>query len=474
MKSILVVLILTFAAAIELYSQGLDSLTKATIWYNAESYNDILHCFVDLSGNQNHGFYLDSITDDTLLINYNKSLKITEMSQGVQINYKIKNSCELTMFCVFLAEASKDSYGLWKLQLDSTKMISMGTQKIVDLSSKTIRYTDTTVNVSLINLFRRKYSNELIDTTVSGFSLFQCDSIPYSGRFAEFIFFDYPLSAEELSKTYTYLALKYGISLFDLNYVNSAGEVLWDYKENSDFDNNIAGIGKDSILNINQKQSNPNDGKSNLIISAGNLCDNNINNITELNNKDFLLWGDNGLNFIISEPDTADFNNMPYVSEKKWKMCRSGNTSNEISTNLKVFAPGLMDSTILLLVINREGNFDFPLNTTEVIYPVDFDTLGNYYFNNVYWDTDSSGFDAFAFQNLSVSDLFDEDSNEYSNNNGNGNNQEQTSQDLVVGMDLGNNPTNDHSNFDDADNHQISGDISQNNLITEFRLNRQN
>jgi len=468
MKSILVVLTLTLTAAMQTYSQGIDSLPKATIWYSADFYNDSLGCFIDLSGNLNHGFYSDTITDDTVLINYNKSLKIIGMSQGIQTNYKIKNSCELTMFCVFMAEANKDSYGLWKFQLDSTKMISMGTQKIVDLNSKTIQYTDTTINTSLINLFRRKYSNEIIDTSVSGFTLFESDSIPFSGRFAEFLFFDNPLCAEDINKTYTYLALKYGISLFEMNYVNSVGEVLWNFEENSDFDKDIAGIGKDTMLNTNQKQSNPSDGKSNLTISAGNLCDNNNNNITEINNADFLIWGDNGLNFSMSEPDTADFINMPYVSEKKWKMCRSGKTADEISTNLKVFAPGLMDSTILLLVINREGNFDFPLNTTEVIYPVDFDTLGNYYFNNIYWDTDSSGFDAFAFQNLSVSDLFDEDSNEYSNNNGNGNNQEQTSQNFVVGMDFANDPTNDQSNIINPESYQISENIDQNNLITEF------
>jgi hypothetical protein len=224
------------------------------------------------------------------------------------------------------------------------------------------------------------------------------DSIPFSGKFAEFMYYDTTLSYVNRSKIHTYLGLKYGIGIDRMHYVNAAGEKIWNYKDNAEYKNQVAGLGADSLLGINQKQSCAMGGESILTIYTGNLEELNSDNSAIINEGDFLIWGDNGKEITSYIPDTLDPNFISGVSERKWLMVRSGNTAMNINTNIKLYFPEISGDTILNLLINPDTNFNFPYSTTT-IHPADsVDSLGYHYFYNIQWDMDSSGTDAFAFQ----------------------------------------------------------------------------
>ena len=111
----------------------------------------------------------------------------------------------------------------------------------------------------------------------------------FNGDIAEVILYSNRLEDTDRFKIESYLALKYGITLGH-NYTASDGSVLWDFDANPDFNNNIAGIGRDDASTLNQKQS------TGGILSLGldTLATNNASN-TSVFSEDlsFLIWGHN-------------------------------------------------------------------------------------------------------------------------------------------------------------------------------------
>jgi hypothetical protein len=119
----------------------------------------------------------------------------------------------------------------------------------------------------------------------------------------------------ERNRIMSYLAIKYGITLgingTSQDYVDSDGTVIWDVDTgvpaNDAFNYDIAGIGRDDISELHQKQSRSvnnapdiSDGGSRgqgvLTIGISSIYDtNNLNPSTDLTDKHFLMWGNNGV-----------------------------------------------------------------------------------------------------------------------------------------------------------------------------------
>ncbi len=115
---------------------------------------------------------------------------------------------------------------------------------------------------------------------------------------------------QERNRIQSYLAIKYGITLgakgVSQDYVDSDGTVIWDQSANAGYNYDIAGIGRDDASELNQKQSrsvnNDSDGSGRtegiLTFGLTDIYDtNNLNqsdNATTLNDKEYLVWGNNG------------------------------------------------------------------------------------------------------------------------------------------------------------------------------------
>ena len=121
----------------------------------------------------------------------------------------------------------------------------------------------------------------------------------------------------------SYLAIKYGITLgvngTSQDYVNSNGDLIWDIDTgvpvNDVFNHDIAGIGRDDDSDLLQKQSrsvnkligqdpNPEPDQNEFYRSQGVLTmgissiydTNNLNPSSDLEDREFLVWGNNGVN----------------------------------------------------------------------------------------------------------------------------------------------------------------------------------
>lgn len=143
----------------------------------------------------------------------------------------------------------------------------------------------------------------------------------FDGRIAEVITYgsrktDVNLT-QERNRIQSYLAIKYGITLgvngTSQDYVNSDATVIWEQSTDSGIYNyDIAGIGRDDASELNQKQSrsvnddfdgaDPVSTRTQGILTMGlnDIYDTNSDHIsanpTTFNDKEFLVWGNNGAN----------------------------------------------------------------------------------------------------------------------------------------------------------------------------------
>ena len=108
----------------------------------------------------------------------------------------------------------------------------------------------------------------------------------WEGDYSELIIYDAYPSATDRQKIESYLAYKYGITLDQStaqDYIASDGTEMWDKDDTgaSTYNNDIAGIGKDSAAGLDQTQSSSSNSDSALTISSP----------SDLDNLEFMSWG---------------------------------------------------------------------------------------------------------------------------------------------------------------------------------------
>tara|TARA_R110001599_G_scaffold145336_2_gene327764 strand:+ start:23786 stop:30733 length:6948 start_codon:yes stop_codon:yes gene_type:complete len=134
----------------------------------------------------------------------------------------------------------------------------------------------------------------------------------YNGRISEVIVFDNDITDLQKLQVYSYLGVKYGLSLPQDNdgdatlnetisgsvaegdYVASDGTtIIWDESNsNSAYHNDIAGIGRDDAACLNQKQSTSGNDDDIITMGLGSVETNNASNSNFFGgNQRFLLWG---------------------------------------------------------------------------------------------------------------------------------------------------------------------------------------
>lgn len=139
----------------------------------------------------------------------------------------------------------------------------------------------------------------------------------FDGKIGEILSYSQANSTLNQHKILSALCLKYGITLHDTasttavnlndrDYIDSQNTVIWDTGANSGYNYDVAGIGRDDASELTQKQSSSvNDATDGsgliegvLSIGLSDIYDTNSDNIssnpTNFNDREFLMWGDNG------------------------------------------------------------------------------------------------------------------------------------------------------------------------------------
>jgi hypothetical protein len=181
----------------------------------------------------------------------------------------------------------------------------------------------------------------------------------YNGLISEVIIFSNDITDLEKQQIYSYLALKYGITLTndsdndattgevisgsvtEGDYVASDGStIIWDFSANSSFHFDVAGIGRDEGSCWQQKQSRAEDTDDILRIGLGAIATTNSNNVNTFDDDlDFLIWGNNNGSVSQAGANTGDL--PATVSERMSRIWKVEDTGNVGETELQFDLTGL-------------------------------------------------------------------------------------------------------------------------------------
>ncbi|SMP29638.1 beta strand repeat-containing protein, partial [Chryseobacterium profundimaris] len=186
---------------------------------------------------------------------------------------------------------------------------------------------------------------------------------PFNGSIPEYIIFQQPLSSLERARVYSYAAIKYGVTLDQTtanNYLASDGTtILWNGTSNAAYNKNIAGLGRDNLSALYQKQSQSVNTGSQVVMALGTAAASNQANANTIpTDKQFFIWGDdNGSLSNIIVTGNATY---PYRFTRVWKTQNTGS----FAENMTVYYP-----------ISAFGNA--PASTVALLYGTSATSLGN-------------------------------------------------------------------------------------------------
>jgi F5/8 type C domain len=167
----------------------------------------------------------------------------------------------------------------------------------------------------------------------------QSGSNYWNGTIGEVVYYNKIPTPAEKARVDSYLALKYGVTLGNnstaFSYVGSDGNTFW--TGSNTYQNNIAGIGRDDISDLIQRQSQSANAGNQVIIGIGNVAATNEANTSEFeNNLRFLVWGDNNTDMPGTNPIT--FTAVYPYQERLSRVWRVQNTKN-IAKDIQVLIP---------------------------------------------------------------------------------------------------------------------------------------
>ncbi|MBK7483484.1 MAG: T9SS type A sorting domain-containing protein [Flavobacteriales bacterium] len=194
----------------------------------------------------------------------------------------------------------------------------------------------------------------------------------------------------------SYLAIKYGITLSGQNYVNANLTKVWDTRLNNGYNANVLGVGRDTTMTLDQRQSTSSNEAGFLTIGVDTLTRWNHQNPAVIPEGHFLLTGDDGQARAWADREPGQAQTM----ERRWSIQRTGNqllnTLVRLDTSTVLNDPEI--GTNHWLVIDRSGTGEFGMTSTDYIASTGVElSTGSVLFDGVVWDVDGSGRDVFTF-----------------------------------------------------------------------------
>jgi hypothetical protein len=184
------------------------------------------------------------------------------------------------------------------------------------------------------------------DETIAGLN----DGLSMS--FGESIVYNKLLTSTERSQIQSYVALKYGITLGNtsnlVSYLASDGTTTT-WTGNATYQNNIAGIGRDDLSALYQKQSQSVNTGSQVVMALGTVAASNQANANTIpTDKQFFIWGDdNGSLTTMASTGNSTYN---YRFTRVWKTQNTGSFAQNMTVYYPVSAFGnALPATVALL-----------------------------------------------------------------------------------------------------------------------------
>ncbi len=188
------------------------------------------------------------------------------------------------------------------------------------------------------------------------------DTFHWTGQMGEVVIFGDALTATQRQQVFTYLALKYGITLDQTsatNYLAADGGVVWNATTNATYNNDVAGLARDDASELDQKQSGS--------INTGAIVEvaNGTHSSPSVYSSDdsWLIWGHDGG---ASTFGTDNINNSNATTSNRmtraWRVQETGTVG---SVEIR-FSNSMATGTVSLVAHTSDGSFPADVNRRVV------------------------------------------------------------------------------------------------------------
>ena len=397
MKSITFTIILVVYALI-----SNAQVCRPTVWLRADSATLGASSWSDVSGNGYNATPSSGTMPSAFSrMNFNKCFDVGGESFTLPLG--INDSRQSDVIVVYETYDTVNENALWQVQLDTAKRIGQTTRRILNDNGHIIYDTANRLKPVVNYLAQSWRAPELCAPTLS---LCTADSLPLYGRIAEAMYFDHRISDTAVIQWISYLAVKYGVTLAQTDYLDSRRNVIWNYTDYPDYSTSIAGLGRDDSVGLYQKQTYFADNQMIVGIAGANATcvgannysplqtENNEDNSAFIADGDFIVFGMDSILPAVSEIYTQSGETYEVVGRSMVQVTGSAYSYN---TFILLDTANVQDSIAPVLLIDRSGTGEYPAGETEQMHSIGLDSLGHYIYDNVHWDTDQSGRDFFCF-----------------------------------------------------------------------------
>ena len=187
----------------------------------------------------------------------------------------------------------------------------------------------------------------------------------WSGPVSEVIVFDRQLNNNERQRVSTYLAIRNGYTVnqtVPVDYINTNSTIIWNATANSAYRNNIAGIGRDDVEGLNQKQSKSINAGSIVAVGLGSIAtDNSANTNNFVGDTAYLVWGSNSTASTVINTDLPILFSQRLTQEWKVSLNNFNNQTTPVAMEFDLTGITHNGSTAtdftLLIDTDGDGNF---------------------------------------------------------------------------------------------------------------------
>lgn len=360
-----------------------------TAWLRADSAVLNAPSWSDVSGNGYNAMPSSGAMPATFSrMNFNKCFEVGG-AETFTLPLGINDSRQSDVIVVYETYDTANENALWQVQLDTAKRIGQTTQRILNDNGQ-IAYDTANRLKPVVNYLSQSWRKP--EVCAPTLTLCGADSLRLKGRIAEALYFDRRISDTAVIQWISYLAVKYGITLAQTDYLDSRRNVIWDCTHYPDYCTSIAGLGRDDSVGLFQKQTYYADDQ--IVLGVNQLAQTNEENASAIADGDFIVFGMDGILPAVSEIYTQSGETYGVIGRSMVQVTGGAYTYNTFV---------LLDTTAVetghapSLLIDRSGTGEFPAGETEQMQSTGLDSLGHYIYNNVHWDTDQSGRDFFCF-----------------------------------------------------------------------------
>jgi len=200
------------------------------------------------------------------------------------------------------------------------------------------------------------YTGEIGDVGSTYLGGGEANDYNHKGFISEVIIYDNDLAESERQKINSYLAIKYGITLYRDEvagkYINSVGTNI--YSSDSTFWHNIIGIGRDDNAALLQKQSHQADDTTRLYLA--NLASSNITNKGNYTtDNQSIVIGHNGKSILSAQQNDAPIG-VHRITDRAWKV-QNTNFIGSFSLEFLLEKCSMQDISDIRLLASTSSDF---------------------------------------------------------------------------------------------------------------------